>query len=197
MATATAATTASAPVSARSQLQIRPLAGFTLVQLIAGFLGGGFQVITVILAIDILKAGEEANGYLNAAIGIGGLVGAITAGSLVLRRGLGMPLLIGAVVMGVGTIALGATNDLRIALVAIGVSSAGALIIDVIGTTIFQRLVPDELRGRGFGVLMAFTTLTAVAGAFALPVLVTTVAPSSPSRRRGSPRLCSPRSAWS
>ena len=176
-AAATAATTASVPVSARSQLQIRPLAGFTLVQLIAGFLGGGFQVITVILAIDILKAGEEANGYLNAAIGIGGLVGAITAGSLVLRRGLGMPLLIGAVVMGVGTIALGAANDLSIALIAIGVSAAGTLIIDVIGTTIFQRLVPDELRGRGYGVLMAFTTLTGVVGAFALPVLVTTVGP--------------------
>ena len=170
-------TTGNAPASARSQLQIRPLAGFTLVQLMAGFLGGGFQVITVILAIDILKAGEEANGYLNAAIGIGGLVGAIAAGSLVLRRGLGMPLLIGALVMGVGTIALGATNDLGFALIAIGVSAAGALIIDVIGTTIFQRLVPDEVRGRGFGVLMAFTTLTGVAGAFALPVLVTTVGP--------------------
>jgi MFS family permease len=166
-----------APASARSQLRIRPLAGFALVQLVAGFLGGGFQVITVILAIDILKAGEEANGYLNAAIGVGGLVGAIAAGSLVLRRGLGMPLFVGALVMGVGTIALGATNDLRVALVAIGVSAAGALIIDVIGTTIFQRLVPDELRGRGFGVLMAFTTLTGVAGAFALPVLLTTVGP--------------------
>ena len=171
------ATTGTALASVRSQLQIRPLAGFTLVQLIAGFLGGGFQVITVILAIDILKAGEEANGYLNAAIGIGGLVGAVAAGSLVLRRGLGMPLLIGALVMGVGTIALGATNDLGFALIAIGVSAAGALIIDVIGTTIFQRLVPDEVRGRGFGVLMAFTTLTGVAGAFALPVLVTTVGP--------------------
>ncbi|HEY3163826.1 MAG TPA: MFS transporter [Candidatus Limnocylindrales bacterium] len=175
--TATAGMTAKSPASARAQLKIRPLAGFSLVQLIAGFLGGGFQVITVILAIDVLKAGEEANGYLNAAIGIGGLLGAITAGNLVLRRGLGMPLLIGAVVMGVGTIALGAANNLGFALIAIGVSAAGALIIDVTGTTIFQRLVPDEMRGRGYGVLMAFTTLTGVAGAIALPVLVTTVGP--------------------
>lgn len=162
---------------ARSGLRIRPLAGLTVVQLMAGFLGGGFQVITVILAIDVLKAGEEANGYLNAAIGIGGLLGAIGAGSLVVRRGLGLPLVIGAVVLGVGTIALGATADLLFALVAIGVSAGGAIIIDVVATTIFQRLVPDELRGRAMGVLMAVTTLTGAAGAFALPVLLQVVGP--------------------
>jgi MFS family permease len=161
----------------RSGLQIRPLAGLTVVQLMAGFLGGGFQVITVILAIDVLKAGEQANGYLNAAIGIGGLLGAIGAGSLVVRRGLGLPLVIGAVVLGLGTIALGATTDLRFALLAIGISAGGAIIIDVVATTIFQRLVPDELRGRAMGVLMAVTTLTGAAGAFALPVLLATVGP--------------------
>jgi MFS family permease len=148
-----------------------------VVQLMAGFLGGGFQVITVILAIDVLKAGEEANGYLNAAIGIGGLLGAIGAGSLVVRRGLGLPLVIGAVVLGLGTMALGATTNLLFALVAIGISSGGAIIIDVVATTIFQRLVPDELRGRAMGVLMAVTTLTGAAGAFVLPVLLQTVGP--------------------
>jgi MFS family permease len=156
---------------------MRPLAGLTVVQLMAGFLGGGFQVITVILAIDVLKAGEEANGYLNAAIGIGGLLGAIGAGTLVVRRGLGLPLIIGAFVLGLGTIALGATTDLLFALVAIGVSAGGAIIIDVVATTIFQRLVPDELRGRAMGVLMAVTTLTGAAGAFALPVLLASVGP--------------------
>jgi len=162
---------------ARSGLKTRPLAGLTVVQLMAGFLGGGFQVITVILAIDVLKAGEEANGYLNAAIGIGGLLGAIGAGTLVVRRGLGLPLVIGAVVLGLGTIALGATTDLLFALIAIGVSAGGAIIIDVVATTIFQRLVPDELRGRAMGVLMAVTTLTGAAGAFALPVLLASVGP--------------------
>lgn len=39
-------------------------------------------------------------------------------------------------------------------------------------TTTFQRLVPDELRGRGIGVLMAVSTLAAAAGAFSLPILV-------------------------
>lgn len=165
------------PATPAPRLKVRPLAGLTVIQLVGGFLGGGFQVITVILAIDVLKAGEAANGYLNAAIGIGGLLGAIGAGALVLRRGLGLPLFIGAVVTGLGTIALGATTNLTVALLAIGIAAAGALVIDVVTTTIFQRLVPDELRGRGMGVLMAVSTLTGAAGAFLLPVFLTSFGP--------------------
>jgi len=159
------------------RLQWRPLAGFTVVQLIGGFIGGGLQVITVILAEDVLKAGDAGNGYLNAAVGIGGLLGGFAAGALVLRRGMGLPLLIGAIVTGVGMIALGATTTLAPALIAMGVLSAGTIVIDVISTTVFQRLVPDELRGRGTGIIVAVSTVTAAIGAFFLPVLVTTAGP--------------------
>jgi MFS family permease len=165
------------PQPAETPLRLRPLAGLTLIQLMAGFLGGGLQVLTVILAIDVLKAGEQANGYLNAAIGIGGLIGGIGAGALVLRQRLGAPLLVGAVVTGVGTIALGAATTLPVALVAFAVLAAGALVIDVVGMTVFQRLVPDELRGRGIGILMAVSTLTGAVGAFLLPVLLTSFGP--------------------
>lgn len=162
---------ASKPPSARRFMGVAlmPAAGLLVVQLIGGFLGGGYQVITVILAIDVLGAGEQANGYLNAAIGIGGLLGAILAGALVLRRHLGMPMVVGAVVTGVGTIALGAATNLPFALITIGVGSAGAMILDVVSTTIFQQLVPDAMRGRAFGILMTLGTLTAAVGAFILP----------------------------
>jgi MFS family permease len=158
-------------------LNLRPLAGLTVVQLVGGFLGGGLQVITVILAIDVLKAGEDANGYLNAAIGIGGLIGGIGAGALVLRRSLGVPLIVGAIVTGLGTIALGTATTLPVALLTIGVLAAGALVIDVVATTIFQRLVPDHLRGRGTGILMTITTLTAAVGAFTIPVALAAFGP--------------------
>lgn len=163
---------APAPASppATSTLRRRPLAGLGVIQVIAGFLGGGFQVITVVLALDILKAGDAGNGYLNAAIGIGGLLGGFLAGALVLRRGLDGPMIIGAVITGIGTLALGLTTNLSVALIVIGVAAGGAIIIDVVTTTVFQRLVPDELRGRGTGVLMALTTLTGAAGAFLLPI---------------------------
>ena len=143
----------------------------------AGFLGGGFQVITVILAIDVLNAGDQANGYLNAAIGIGGLIGAIAAGALVLRRGMGMPLIVGAIVAGGGTIALDWRPTSPSRLLTIGIASAGALIVDVATTTIFQRLIPDRLRGRGTGVLMTLSTLTGAVGAFLMPVLLIAYGP--------------------
>jgi MFS family permease len=167
--------TAHGTSAAAPALRVRPLAGLGVVQLMAGFLGGGLQGITIILAVSVLHAGEDANGYLNAAIGIGGLIGGIGAGALVLRRHIGFPLLLGALITGAGTIALGASTTLPLALVTIGVLAAGALVIDVLTTTVFQRLVPDELRGRGVGVLMAVTTLTGAAGAFLLPVLLQSV----------------------
>jgi MFS family permease len=167
----------STPAPPETPLRLRPLGGLVVVQLMAGFLGGGFQVITVILAIDVLNAGDQANGYLNAAIGIGGLIGAIAAGALVLRRGMGMPLIVGAIVAGGGTIALGLATNLPFALLTIGIASAGALIVDVATTTIFQRLIPDRLRGRGTGILMTLTTLTGAVGAFLMPVLLIAYGP--------------------
>jgi MFS family permease len=166
------------PVEARAsqpQLARVPLAGLGIVQVAVGFLDGGIQVLTVILAIDVLHAGEAANGYLNAAIGVGGLLGAIASGVLVLRRRLGPPLVIGAVVFGVGLLVLGAVPLLAVALVAIAVSSAGAIVLDVVMTTIFQRVVPDDLRGRWTGVFMTVSTLAGAAGAVLLPVLVVNV----------------------
>ena len=51
-------------------------------------------------------------------------------------------------------------------------SSAGALILDVVGTTVFQRLVPNDLLGRGLGILIAVTTLLGSIGAFVMPVML-------------------------
>lgn len=179
--TAAPAGAAAAPAGAAAEtpattpahgLAMVPLTGLGIIQFLGGFLGGGLQVLTVVLAIDVLKAGEAANGYLNAAIGVGGLLGAITSGVLVLRRGLAAPLLIGTLILGLSLFVLGAVPLLLVALASIGVVSAGALVVDVVMTTIFQRLVPDALRGRWLGVFMTVGMLSGAAGAFALPVLV-------------------------
>ena len=164
---------ADAPVVASPpKLATVPLAGLGIIQFLAGFLGGGLQVLTTVLAIHVLNAGDAANGYLNAAIGVGGLLGAISSGVLVLRRGLGAPLIVGSIVLGVGMLVLGAIPNLVVAVLAIGVVSAGALAVDIITTTVFQRIVPDALRGRWTGVFMTVSTISGAAGAFALPVLV-------------------------
>jgi MFS family permease len=168
-----AAITATAVTDGAASIPLRPMAGLTLIQVTVGFLDGGIQALTIILAVTVLNAGEQANGYLNAAIGVGGLTGAIVSGVLVLRRRLSVPLLAGAVLTALGVVVLGVVPVLGVALVAIGVSAAGSIVLDVILTTIFQRLVPDALRGRTLGFLMTANTVSAAAGAFVLPIVVT------------------------
>jgi len=158
--------------AAASRIPLVPISGLGLIQVIVGFLDGGIQSVTIILAVTVLNAGEEANGYLNAAIGVGGLIGAVISGVLVLRRHLRTPMLAGIFLISAGVAVLGAVPILGVAMVAIGVSSAGSIVLDVVLTTIFQRLVPDAVRGRALGFLMTANTVSAAAGAFVMPVLV-------------------------
>jgi MFS family permease len=171
-APSSSAAPAAAVVAAPPRIPLRPISGLALIQVLVGFLDGGIQALTIILAVTVLKAGEDANGYLNAAIGVGGLAGALVSGVLVLRRHLAGPLLIGAALTGAGVAALGGIPVLAVALVAIGISAAGSILLDVVLTTVFQRLVPDELRGRAIGLLMTLNTVSGATGAFVLPVVV-------------------------
>ncbi len=159
---------AAGPATFRSVLT--PVAGLTLSNSVAAFVLGGVGVLTVLLAVDRL-GGEAATGYLNAAVGVGGLLGALGSGALVLRPNLGPPLLAGAVVMGIGLAGLGASGTLLLALVTMAVASAGSLATEVVGTTIFQRVVPDAIRGRVLGGLLTFSRLAYALGSLALPVL--------------------------
>ena len=54
-----------------------PLAGILLVAFALYAFDGGVGILTVILAFDILGLGEAATGYLNAAIGFGGILGGV------------------------------------------------------------------------------------------------------------------------
>jgi MFS family permease len=154
---------------------LRPVAGLVSLDLVSGFMFGGISVLTVLLAVDRLGAGEEATGFLNAAIGVGGVLGAVGSGAIVLRPNLGPPLLLGAGILGAGFIILGAVDVLSLSLVAMVVVSGGALLSGVVSTTVFQRVVPDAIRGRTLGVMETIGTIAYAAGAFLLPTLVTQV----------------------
>ncbi|HET9879193.1 MAG TPA: MFS transporter [Candidatus Limnocylindria bacterium] len=159
------------PVAAMVRERLRPLAGLTVVNVVGGFVFGGLGVLTVIIAVDVLRQGDAATGYLNGAIGLGGVIGAVVSGALVLRRRLGPPLVAGGVVFGLGLIALGQASSLLPALAAMTVAAAGSLLMEVVGTTLFQRIVPDELRGRAFGAMHTVTIAAYATGSLMLPIL--------------------------
>ena len=61
---------------------VRPITGLMVIAAVGDFVFGGLGVLTVVIATDILHEGATGTGVLNAAIGIGGLAGAVSAGVL-------------------------------------------------------------------------------------------------------------------
>ncbi|MDQ3871938.1 MAG: MFS transporter [Chloroflexota bacterium] len=152
---------------------LRPLAGLALINVVAGFFFGGLSVITVIIAVQVVRAGESATGYLNAAIGLGGVVGAAASSALVLRPRLSLSLLAGGMFLGAGFFLLSRAGSLAFALLAMAVASAGSLLVEVVATTIFQRVVPDAVRGRALGVMETAAVSAYAAGSLAVPIAAT------------------------
>ena len=167
-----AASAAGDPAPAAEPLRRGPIAGLIVLRSVDYAIVGGVGMLTVIIATDVLTAGEAATGYLNAAIGIGGVTGAIVAGALALRRSLRRPMLLGAAVMAIGAAILGLATELVVAMAAIALVSAGHLVLEVTGATLLQRVTTDAVRGRAVGLMMTVDTGAEAAGSFIVPVLV-------------------------
>lgn len=152
-----------------------PVSGLIVLNAVGGFVFGGMSMLTVIIAYDQLDGGEAATGALASAEGVGGLIGALVTGVLVLRRRLGPPMVAGAVIAGVALGVLGLSGSLPVAMVAMGVASFGSLLISIVGDTLFQRIVPDEARGRALGFLNTVMVLLYAAGSLVMPAAVSVV----------------------
>jgi len=153
---------------------VRPLAGPFILDSTTSIVGGGLGVLTVVIAVDVLQAGEAGTGYLNAATGVGGVIAGVLGGALLARR-LGVPLLLGGVAGGIGLAWLAVAGDLLVAMLAMGVAVAGLLLLDVVNTTLIQRIVPDALRGRAMGVLQTTSAVLYSLGSLAMPIIASVV----------------------
>jgi MFS family permease len=149
---------------------LRPLAGPLVLDAATSFVIGGVNVMTVVIAVDVLGAGESGTGFLQAATGVGGVVAGVSGGALLARR-LSVPLVIGGVVGGIGLAFLALSGGLVMAMIAIGVAVAGLLLLEVVNTTMIQRIVPDELRGRAMGVLQTSSAIVYSLGSLLMPIL--------------------------
>jgi MFS family permease len=161
---------APAPMPVLESHTLVPLLGLTVIDIIGSVVGGGLSVLTVIIATTGLGGGEEATGFLNAGIGLGGFIGALVAGALVLRPSLVPVLVGGSFVYAIGLAALGFAPALGAAIAAITIAAAGSLVIEVSSMTIFQRVVPDGVRGRVLGILGTVSIIAFALGSFLLPV---------------------------
>ena len=152
-----------------------PLVGLMALEVTESFVFGGLSILTVLIAYEQLGIGEEGTGLLNAAIGTGGLVGALTAGALILRRWLVPPMLLGGFLLATAVVLIGVSTQLLIVLIAFAMCAMGALLLSVVATTILQRIVPGEMLGRVLGVLGTVSVLAYATGALVLPSLVDSI----------------------
>lgn len=154
-------------------LRSRPRAGLLLALFgLQTFVRGLLSVLLVVLAIELLRIGDEGVGFLNAAIGAGGFVGALAALALVGRQRLAGAVAIGLLLWGLPILAVGLAPVAGLAFAALAILGAGNAVLDVSGFSLLQRLIPNQARGRVFGVLEAMVMLTVGVGAALAPGLV-------------------------
>jgi hypothetical protein len=133
---------------------------------------GLLTVLIVSTAIDLLVIGEAGVGYLNAAIGAGGLVGAVLAMSLLVGRSLSASFVVSLAAWGAPIALIGLVPNPALAFALAAAIGAANASIDVAGYTLLARCVPNEVRGRVFGVLQSLVGFGIAGGALAAPLLV-------------------------
>jgi hypothetical protein len=119
----------------------------------AAVLWGAIDVLLVVLSFDVLELGEAGVGYLNAAIGAGGLLGAAASVALIGRARLAVPLVVGVLLWAAPVAVIGLLSGAAAALVLLAVAGLGRVLLDVAGRTLLQRVAPDRMLSRVFGVL--------------------------------------------
>jgi predicted MFS family arabinose efflux permease len=111
-----------------------------------------FTTAVPVVARDVLDAGAEGLGLLNAAVALGGTV-SVMALSVLPPRLAREPLLGGVfLVFGVSLVVVAATRDLAVASAILAVTGGCAAAFDALEQSLIQLAVPAHQRGRAIGV---------------------------------------------
>jgi MFS family permease len=157
---------------------VRAIAGDRRLKLVIGLfsaqtlVNGAMNVLIAVCALQLLDLGPGGVGYLNAAVGVGGLVGAFVSLALVTRRRLAPAF--GLAIAGAGgpLLFVAPRPTTAVALVAFGLIGISTIVEDVAGFTILQRTTPSEVLARVFGILHSLFFATVALGAVLAPPLI-------------------------
>jgi len=156
---------------------VRAIAETSGVRLVVGlimaqtFVRGCLNVLIVVAAFSVFDAGAGAVGYMTAAIGVGGLLGALGAMSLGSRR-LAVSFGLALIFWGAPIVLMAPGAELAAALVLLGVVGAANSVEDVAVFTLLQRIVPDASLTRVLGVVWGLAAAGVALGSVAAPALV-------------------------
>jgi hypothetical protein len=136
------------------------------------FVRGLLITFIVVASIELLDMGETGVGLLNAALGLGGLVGAIGALRLGGGKQLGMVCAIALACWGIPLVFIGAWPYAAVALAALFVTGVSNAVLDISGFTLVQRSVRNEDRMLVFGVLEGLLGVGLLLGSLLAPALI-------------------------
>ena len=157
---------------------LRALAGDRDLALLIGlgisqtFTRGCLNVLTVVMAIELLDMGEAGVGVLSAAVGAGAVIGSLGAALLVGSRRLAAWFGLSIALWGLPLMLVGAIPEQGVALAMLAVIGVGNAVLDVSGFSVIARLAPDEVLARVFGIFEALIALTIGLGSILTPVLI-------------------------
>jgi len=136
------------------------------------FVRGLLVALIVVASIELLGTGEAGVGLLNAAIGLGGLIGALGALGLAGGRRLPGVFAVSLALWGVPLVLVGAWPVAALALVAMLVVGVSNAVLDVAGFTLIQRGVRNEDRVTVFGLMEGLFAVALLVGSLVAPALV-------------------------
>jgi MFS family permease len=133
---------------------------------------GAFGVLIAVSALKLLDLGPSGVGYLNTAVGVGGIVGGFLSLALVGQRRLAMTFGVAIAATGAPLLLVGAFPSTVTTLVVFGLIGLAIIVGDVAGFTLLQRGTPSDVLARVFGVLHSLFYATVAVGAILAPPLI-------------------------
>jgi MFS family permease len=157
---------------------LRVVGGDRGLQMLLGLFGvqtviaGALGVLTVVIALDLLDAGRSWVGILNAMGGIGALAGVAVVGRLTTGGRLSTGVITGLILWGAPLFLIALSETRAAAVAALLLIGIGDTAIDVSAITLVQRIVPEALLGRVFGVVETVLVAGLALGALLAPVAI-------------------------
>jgi MFS family permease len=110
--------------------------------------GFSYSVLLPAYASSVLNVGEAGYGLMNAAVGVGALIGSLIVASMTRSQRQGRQLTIGSLIFPLALIAFVFIRSFPLVLVCLGVVGLGFVTQNATANTLVQMLSPDHLRGR-------------------------------------------------